>query len=52
VTSVDVNPDYIDILNSQGLKAQRTEEFFAQPVEKFDLILLSHVIEHLTPGNW
>ena len=49
VTSVDVNPDYIDILNSQGLKAQRTEEFFAQPVEKFDLILLSHVIEHLTP---
>lgn len=49
VTSVDVNPDYIDTLNAKGLRARTTEEFFTQTVEKFDLILLSHVIEHLTP---
>lgn len=49
VTSVDINSDYIDSIKAQGRNAKTTKEFFAQPIEKFDLIFLSHVIEHLTP---
>jgi SAM-dependent methyltransferase len=49
VTAVDVNPAYVASMRSQGLNSQTTEDFLNQSSEKFDLIFLSHVIEHLSP---
>jgi SAM-dependent methyltransferase len=49
VTGVDANPAYVAMAQSQKVPAFSPEAFFHNPVTKFDVILLSHVIEHLAP---
>lgn len=49
VTGVDINPDYVCAARSKNTAAFSPESFFLENVTKFDVILLSHVIEHLTP---
>lgn len=49
VTGVDVNPVYVDVARSKNIAAFSPDLFFLEPIAKFDVILLSHVIEHLAP---
>ena len=46
---VDHNPDSVKVCRDLGLEAFTPDEFFARHSdEKFQTLLLSHVIEHLT----
>jgi SAM-dependent methyltransferase len=51
---VDHNPHAIEIARARGLRAFTPEEFdqspFNQPA-RFDSLLLSHVVEHMTEGE-
>lgn len=51
VTGVDKNPAYVADAKAHGVAAYSTEEFFALDPSRFDAILLSHLIEHLTPES-
>ena len=50
---VDHNPDLVAECRRQGLTAYTTDEFFSDPAlsgpGRFDGLLASHLIEHLTP---
>ena len=50
VVGVDVNPDVVHANREAGLRCLTTEEF-RQSNELYDVLLLSHVIEHFTPGD-
>ena len=45
---VDVNPKLIEANKAKGMKCATLEEF-AQDSEQFDIILMSHIIEHFNP---
>lgn len=48
VTGVDVNPEIVKANLTSGLDAMTTKVFH-KTKDKFDAILLSHVVEHFTP---
>lgn len=50
VSGADINPDYIEKARSQGYQAYHESEL-PQLKESFDVIFLSHLIEHLTPDH-
>ncbi len=50
VLGVDVNPEIIKANQKQGLKCVTVEEF-ADNEDKFDCILMSHIIEHFYPSD-
>lgn len=47
---VDHNPHSVQHCRSIGLQAYTAEDFHAGQHEKFDGLLLAHVVEHLPPG--
>ncbi len=47
---VDHNPHSVQHCRSLGLQAYTAEDFHAGQHEKFDGLLLAHVVEHLPPG--
>lgn len=49
VTAVDLNKDYVFAAQKKGISAFFPDDFFAKSKGEFDVILLSHVIEHLNP---
>jgi SAM-dependent methyltransferase len=49
VTGVDTNPTYVSEARSNGFLAYSPEDFFSVESPKFDVIFLSHLIEHLSP---
>jgi len=49
VVGVDTNPAYVAEAASKGIRACSPEVFFGAEGAEFDVIFLSHVIEHLTP---
>jgi len=50
ILGVEKNPDSVALSRSKGLTAVTLEEFEAHPpAEKADLLILSHIIEHLPP---
>jgi SAM-dependent methyltransferase len=51
VTGVDANPAYVAEARRKGFSAQSSEGFLRSDASGFDVIFLSHVIEHLTPEN-
>lgn len=51
VTAVDINKAYVKAMCSKGINSQTTDTFLNQSTEKFDLIFLSHVVEHLSPAE-
>lgn len=51
VAAVDINPGYVASMCDKGINSQTTDIFLSQSTEKFDLIFLSHVIEHLSPDQ-
>lgn len=50
-TAVDANSAYVDEARARGFVAYSPEALLAGSVEPFDVILLSHVIEHLPPND-
>jgi SAM-dependent methyltransferase len=50
VTGVDVNPDLVHANRRNGLQCLTAEEF-SQSVDSYDVILMSHVIEHFSPKD-
>lgn len=50
VLGVDVNPQLVEICQKQGLNCITLEEL-SQRTEKFDAILMSHIIEHFNPSD-
>ena len=48
VTGVDSNPDYVASARSHGVAAYSPESFSSLGASHFDVIFLSHVIEHMT----
>lgn len=51
VTGVDSNVDYVARARSNGYAAFDPEEFFARRHESFDVVFLSHLIEHVDPNT-
>jgi len=49
VAGVDTNQNYIREAQSEGFVCHSDEAFLSETREIFDVILLSHLIEHLTP---
>jgi hypothetical protein len=49
VVGVDSNPAYVAEAESKGVRAHSPEAFFGTDGTGFDVIFLSHVVEHLTP---
>jgi SAM-dependent methyltransferase len=49
VAGVDANPDYVEEAKAAGFPAWLPDGFFEQDQARFDVILLSHLVEHLTP---
>lgn len=47
---VDHNPHSVQHCRSLGLQAYTAEDFHAGQHERFDGLLLAHVVEHLPPG--
>ena len=50
VVGVDVNPAHVTAAHEQGFEAYTSEEFAAVR-DQFDLVLMSHVIEHFDPQS-
>lgn len=50
VTGVETNPELVQTNQKVGLHCLTTDEF-AQTNDTFDVILMSHVIEHFTPQD-
>ena len=50
VTGVEVNPDIVAANRSQGLRCLTADEFKASQ-DKYDVILMSHFIEHFAPES-
>src|SRR5213593_424556 len=50
VTGVDANPELVRANREAGVHCLTTEEF-KQSNERYDVLLLSHVIEHFPPGD-
>src|SRR5258706_12154284 len=51
VSGVDTNPDYVASARAKGYPAWRPDEFFAMQHELFDVVFLSHLIEHVAPDE-
>jgi SAM-dependent methyltransferase len=51
VTGVDSNLDYVSKAVDRGYATYLPSEFFAASGLEFDVILLSHLIEHLSPAD-
>jgi len=49
VTGVDTNPTYVAEARRNGFLAYSPDEFFSINLSKFNVIFLSHLIEHLAP---
>jgi SAM-dependent methyltransferase len=49
VTGVDTNPDYVARAQAKGYTAHTPEDFFSTSHEPFDVVFLSHLIEHVSP---
>ncbi|GAA7763814.1 methyltransferase [Cupriavidus sp. SHE] len=49
VTGVDANPAYVAGAREKGFQAYEPEAFFATTQDPFDVVFLSHLIEHVTP---
>lgn len=49
VTGVDTNTDYVARAQAKGYAAASPDDFFAASHEPFDIVFLSHLIEHVTP---
>lgn len=50
VTGVEINPEMVDKLNRQQYRCITPEALQASD-DKYDLILMSHIIEHFTPKD-
>lgn len=50
VLGVDVNPKIVEANQKQGLTCITVESFLQQQ-EQFDIILMSHIIEHFNPSD-
>jgi SAM-dependent methyltransferase len=50
VVGVDVNVEYLRELKTRGLVVRTAEEEWALN-ESYDIILLSHLVEHVSPGD-
>ncbi|WP_066384311.1 MULTISPECIES: bifunctional 2-polyprenyl-6-hydroxyphenol methylase/3-demethylubiquinol 3-O-methyltransferase UbiG [unclassified Anabaena] len=50
VLGVDVNPTLVEANQKQGLNCITLDEF-SQTTDKFDIILMSHIIEHFHPSD-
>jgi SAM-dependent methyltransferase len=50
VTGVDTNAHYVAEARVKGHEAYGCDEFFGVATGLFDVVFLSHVIEHLAPG--
>jgi SAM-dependent methyltransferase len=48
VTGVDANPELVRANRDAGLHCLTTDEF-ARSAENYDVVLMSHIIEHFTP---
>ena len=47
LTGIDIDAKAIDFCQKCGLNAQKIEDiFYYEPLEKFDLIIMTHVLEH------
>ena len=51
VVAVDTNDSYVAMARDQGFQACSPEQLFDGAESAFDLIFLSHVIEHLAPDQ-
>lgn len=51
VTGVDANPDYVARARAKGYAAHEPAAFFADPPAPFDIVFMSHLIEHVTPDG-
>lgn len=51
VTGVDMNRDYVASAQAKGYAASTPEDFFAARQEPFDVVFLSHLIEHVGPDE-
>lgn len=51
VVAVDININYIADAKNKGVEAFLPDDFFLCSNKKFDIIFLSHVIEHLVPDQ-
>jgi hypothetical protein len=51
VTAVDSNPAYVASAKRQGLAAFTPNDFFTGQPQRYDVIFLSHLIEHLAPAE-
>lgn len=49
VVGVDTNPAYVAEAKGKGFRACSPEAFFAADDGPFDVVFVSHVIEHMTP---
>lgn len=50
-TGVDINPAYVHKAIENGHSATVPESFFISQNKYYDIIFLSHLIEHLSPGE-
>ncbi len=50
VKGVDVNPNLVAAARSRGLDCVTVEEF-SHSEQKYDLILMAHIVEHFTPQD-
>lgn len=50
VTGIDINPEIVETNKANGLKCIDVNDLDADG-EKFDLMLMSHVIEHFSPAD-
>ncbi|MFC4274309.1 class I SAM-dependent methyltransferase [Achromobacter aloeverae] len=51
VVGVDMNLDYVARAREQGYSAYAPEEFFRRNDAPFDVIFLSHLVEHVAPDD-
>jgi SAM-dependent methyltransferase len=51
VTGVDTNPAYVADAKARGVAAYSTDDFFRLDTPRFDIILMSHLIEHIAPES-
>ncbi|MFL9993015.1 class I SAM-dependent methyltransferase [Paraburkholderia sediminicola] len=49
VTGVDTNPDYVGRAQTKGYAAYTPEDFFSTQRKPYDIVFLSHLIEHVSP---
>jgi len=51
VTAVDANPSYVEKLCANGIECMAPDVFMAGEQGEFDVIFLSHLIEHIPPDE-